>query len=79
MYIYTCFANRYSVVTRAVFRYDRVDIDGDGSISMDAVSCTREENVGWCGWNGKQGRTTRFDSDAVAAAFIDIQQNLRGR
>lgn len=36
-----------------------------------------EENVGWCGMENK--RTTRFDSDAVAAAFIDIQQNLRGR
>lgn len=44
---------------------------------MGAGFLHREENVGWCGMENK--KTTRFDCDAVAAAFIDIHQNLRGR
>lgn len=55
---------------------DRVDIDGDGSISMGAISWAGKKTVGY-GMENK--RTTRFHSDAVAAAFIDIQRNLRGR
>lgn len=43
---------------------------------MQFLALGKKTSVGADGMENKEGR---LDSDAVAAAFIDIQQNLRGR